>query len=70
MFKISIQKHTVLYLSRITNNAYICTHTQFNEVIPLKMIMLSVRAIDYVEKKRLVQGMILLFDLYWTENSK
>lgn len=50
---------------------YICTYPQFNEVIPLKMIKLSMRALDYLEeKKRLVQGMRLLFDLCWTENSK
>lgn len=51
MFKTGIRSHTVLYLSKITYNAYICTYRQFNEVIKLKMIMLSMRAIDYLDKR-------------------
>lgn len=52
MFKISIENHTVLYLSKITDNAYICTYPQFNEVIPLKMTVLFTRALDYLEEKK------------------
>ena len=51
-YLIRSQEIIISYLSKITDNAYICTYPQFNELITLKMTMLSMRALDYLEEKR------------------